>query len=113
MPKISLYLDEDVHLGLGLALRKRGFDVIHAQELDQKGSSDAAQLAHAVAQQRCLLSFNTKDFVLLHNEYAEHDREHWGIIVSRQRPLGEALSKVLKVLQHFSRETMKNRIEFL
>ena len=49
---MSLYLDEDVHWGLSLALRKRGFDVIHAQELDRKGLSDAEQLAYAVEQQR-------------------------------------------------------------
>lgn len=113
MPKTSIYLDEDVHLGLGLALRKRGFDVLHAQELDRKGLSDAEQLAYAVEQRRCLLSFNTKDFVLLHNEYVEHNQEHWGIIVSRQRPIGEALNKVLKILQRYSSESMKNRIEFL
>lgn len=113
MPKTSLYLDEDVHLGLGMALRKRGFDVIHAQELDRKGLSDAEHMANAIEQRRCLLSFNTKDFVLLHNEYAEHEKEHWGIIVSKQRPIGETLSRVLKVLQRFSRQSMKNRIEFL
>lgn len=113
MPKTSLYLDEDVHLGLGMALRKRGFDVIHAQELDRKGLPDVEHLAYAIEQRRCLFSFNTKDFVLLHNEYAEHEKEHWGIIVSKQRPIGETLSRVLKVLQRFSRQSMKNRIEFL
>ena len=33
--KIKLLLDEDVHSGLALALRKRGYDVVHAQELDR------------------------------------------------------------------------------
>ncbi|NUM75464.1 DUF5615 family PIN-like protein [candidate division KSB1 bacterium] len=96
-----------------MALRKRGFDVIHAQERDRKGLSDVEHLAYAIEQRRCLLSFNTKDFVLLHNEYVEHEKEHWGIIVSKQRPIGETLSRVLKVLQRFSRQSMKNRIEFL
>ncbi len=39
--KIKLFLDEDVHSGLAHALRKRGYDVIHAQELDRKGRSDS------------------------------------------------------------------------
>ena len=38
--KIQLFLDEDVHSGLANALRKRGYDVINAQELDRKGRSD-------------------------------------------------------------------------
>ena len=42
--KIQLFLDEDVHSGLAHALRKRGYDVLHAQELDRKGRSDLDQL---------------------------------------------------------------------
>ena len=38
--KIELFLDEDVHSGLAHALRKRGYDAIHAQELERKGRSD-------------------------------------------------------------------------
>ena len=34
--KIELFLDEDVHSGLSHALRKRGYDAIHAQELERK-----------------------------------------------------------------------------
>ena len=35
MAPLRTFLDEDVHSGLAHALRKRGYDVIHAQELDQ------------------------------------------------------------------------------
>ena len=42
--KIELFLDEDVHSGLSHALRKRGYDAIHAQELERKGRSDSDQL---------------------------------------------------------------------
>ena len=33
--KLRLLLDEDVHSGLAHALRSRGYDVVHAQELDR------------------------------------------------------------------------------
>ena len=46
--KIRLFLDEDVHSGLAHALRKRGYDVIHAQELDRKGLFDLDQLFFAI-----------------------------------------------------------------
>jgi len=66
--KIQLFLDEDVHSGLAHALRKRGYDAIHAQELDRNGRSDLDQLFFAIGQERCLFTFNVKDFVILHNE---------------------------------------------
>jgi predicted nuclease of predicted toxin-antitoxin system len=82
--KIELFLDEDVHSGLAHALRKRGYDAIHAQELDRKGRSDSDQLLFAIRQERCLFTFNVKDFVILHNQHAKSQQEHWGIIVSKQ-----------------------------
>jgi len=76
--KIKLFLDEDVQVALAQALRKRGYDVVHAQELNFKGKSDSAQLRYAVKQKRCLLSYNVKDFVLEHNEYIlERKKPFW------------------------------------
>jgi predicted nuclease of predicted toxin-antitoxin system len=111
--KVKLFLDEDVHAGLAIALRKRGYDVYHAQELDGKGRSDSEQLAFAVQDQRCLFTFNVKDLVILHNYYVKNQLDPWGIIVSKQIPLRETLRKTLRLLQKFSKETLKNRIEFL
>ena len=58
--KIKLLIDEDVHLMLADAIRKRGYDVVHVQEIDRKGLSDADQLRLAVSHKRCLFSFNVK-----------------------------------------------------
>lgn len=113
MAKIRLFLDEDIHLSLGDALRKRGFDVLHAQEQNRKGLSDQAQLTHAVWEQRCLFSFNVKDFVVLHNAYLEQGLLHEGIIVSQQIPIGESLRRLLRMLQQYSQDEIKNRLIFL
>ncbi|MBI4551908.1 MAG: DUF5615 family PIN-like protein [Candidatus Latescibacteria bacterium] len=113
MAKLALFLDEDLPLALSIPLRKRGYDVIHAQELERKGRSDADQLRYAVHEHRCLWSWNVKDFVRLHNEYVQTGQDHWGIIVSKQRPVGEALRRILRLLQTFSQEAMRNRLEFL
>lgn len=113
MDKIKLFLDEDVHAVLGTILQKRGFDVEHAQESDRKGRPDSEQLKYAVAQKRCLMTFNMKDYVLLHNEYVHQGQEHWGIIVSKQLPIGETLRRLLSVLQSYNSRNMKNRLLFL
>jgi predicted nuclease of predicted toxin-antitoxin system len=111
--KIKLLLDEDVHLAVAVALRKRGYDVVHVQELDRKGKTDPEQLRYAVEQERCMVSFNMKDFVLLHNHYVQNVQSHFGIIVSKQIPVGTTIHELLKVLQHFSQNSIKNQIQFL
>ena len=59
------------------------------------------------------VTYNVKDFVLLHNEYLESGKEHFGIIVSKHLPIGETLRRLLNVLQRFSKDAIKNQIEFL
>jgi len=111
--KLKLFLDEDIHNGLSHALRQRGFDVVHAQDLERKGKSDSQQLAFAVQEERCLVTFNVRDFVLLHNQYAGQNKEHWGIIVSKQMPPGETLKRLLKKVGFAAQADFKNRIDFL
>jgi hypothetical protein len=111
--KVRLLLDEDVHFSLAIALRKRGFEVLHVQELERKGMTDREQLNFAVVNERCLFSFNVKDFVILHNEYMKSDQEHFGIIVSKQLPIGETLKRLLRLLQIHDQTSIKNRLEFL
>jgi len=111
--KLKLFLDEDIHTGLSHALQQRGYDVVHAQDLKRKGKSDSEQLAFAVQEERCLVTFNVRDFVHLHNQYAGENSEHWGIIVSRQIPIGETLRRLLKKVGLATREDFKNRIDFL
>lgn len=111
--KPRVLLDEDVHFDLARALRLRGFDAAHAQELDQKGRSDAEQLQYAVSQGRCLVTYNVKDFVLLHQEYMAKGQSHCGVVVSKQLPLRETLRRLLRTLSARSSEHMHNRLEFL
>ncbi len=113
MAKVKLLLDEDVHLDLASALRKRGYEAVHIQELSRKGRSDREQIEYAVDQESCIFTFNVKDFVLLHNDYAIAEKEHFGVIVSPQLAIGEALRRLLALLQRSSCESMRNMLEFL
>jgi predicted nuclease of predicted toxin-antitoxin system len=74
--KVKLFLDEDVHADLGQALRLRGYNAVHTQELECKGNSDAVQLSLAVDQERCLFTYNVKDFDILHNQYRQSQKDH-------------------------------------
>lgn len=108
-----LLLDEDVQAGLAEALRRRGLDAVHLQELENKGLADAAVLALAAEQGRCLISYNVRDFVLLHNAYAAEGRPHPGILLGAQRPMGQLLRALLRHLQGHSAADLANRVGFL
>jgi predicted nuclease of predicted toxin-antitoxin system len=49
MAKPKIFIDEDVHDGLGDALRREGFDAITAREAGRKQFSDAEQLEFAIS----------------------------------------------------------------
>jgi len=62
----NIFLDEDVHPGLAIALQRRGVDAIHVRDLSKEGMPDEEQLAEAIRMKRAILSFNQKDFSRLH-----------------------------------------------
>jgi hypothetical protein len=111
--KLRLFLDEDVHAVLAVALRKRGHNAVHALEEKRLGLSDESQLNFAVEQNHCVVTFNVGDFVRLHNRWIEEDREHAGIIVSKQLPVGESLRRLLVLLQKENGESMRGQVRFL
>lgn len=111
--KVRLFLDEDVHTALAVALRKRGYDAIHTLEKNRQGKPDESQLTFAAEDNRCLITFNVGDFVRLHNRWIEEGREHAGIIVSKQLPAGESLRRLLALLQTADAEFMRGQIHFL
>ena len=111
--KLRLFLDEDVHTALAVALRKRGHDAVHTLEEERLGLSDESQLNFATEKNRCLVTFNVGDFVRLHNRWFEAGREHAGIIVSKQLPVGESLRRLLALLQRESGDSMQGQVRFL
>ena len=111
--KIKLLIDEDVHAVLANAMRKRGYDAVNIQELNKKGLSDGELIIEAIKSERTILTFNVKDFVILHNKTVTEKRSHFGIIVSKQLSFSEILKKLLKLLQTTTDETMKDKLEFL
>ena len=95
------------------ALRNRGFDVIHVQEINRKGKSDEEQLLFAKSQSRCLISFNVKDFIKIHEKFSNEGIAHFGIIVSKQIEISQTLQKLLNLLQGKNQDYFMNVVEFL
>ncbi len=111
---IKLYLDEDtISRSLVKALRARHVDVLTAQEAGQMGVPDEAQLDYATSLGRVVFTFNTRDFVQLHNHCLVQGREHTGIIVSNQLQVGVILRHLLRLLDARTASDMQNWLEFL
>jgi predicted nuclease of predicted toxin-antitoxin system len=111
--KLRIFFDEDVHAALAAALRKRGHDAVLALEEKRLGLSDESQLNFATQENRCLVTFNVGDFVRLHNRWIDAGREHAGIIVSKQLPIGEMLRRLLILLQKENEDSMRGQVRFL
>lgn len=106
-------LDEDVQLSVAGALRARGCDAVHVSELGRRGFSDREQFDYAVAEQRCVFTFNVSDFVQLHATWLSEQREHFGIVVSKQRTVGDCLRRLLVLLQTNTVDDVRTQIIFL
>ena len=110
---IKLLIDEDVHLALAEALRRRGHDAAHVREVERLGLADESQLEYAAEQRRCFVTFNVGEFVVWQSEFVHQGRQHSGIIVSAQQPLGRMLREMLAFLQTHSADEVRNQLFFL
>lgn len=107
---IKLYLDEDVHKKIAIALRLKGYDVVSTHEVQKQSFSDYQQLEYAVSEQRAIFTFNAGDFDRLHKEYIKSGKNHFGILLSKQIPIGETINRLTKFLFAYSKEEIRNNI---
>ena len=108
-----LYLDEDVYHGVAVGLRRRGFNVLTTAEAKMIGSSDEKQIHWAIAQRRCLFTFNRGHFAELHASLFAQEKHHYGIIVCRQSGIGWVIHKLCALLSTHSSEDLRDRLIWL
>ncbi len=113
MARPKIFIDEDVHDGLGGAIRREGFDAITAREAGRKQFSNPEQLEFAISQGRAILSFNLVHYEVLAEKYFLEGKEHFGIIVSPRRSLRETMQRVLKLLRESEDVDLENQIFYL
>ena len=110
---VRLYLDEDVHKRVATAIRLRGFDVVSAHEVGHWGFSDEEQLTYAAMEGRAIFTYNSADYLQLHLDWLQRGKEHFGIIVSDQLPIGETVRRLLNMLNRVTADEMRNEICWL
>jgi len=110
---IDLYLDEDVDVLVSGLIRARGFGATTTQEAEQLGNTDAEQLAFAAAQGKTLLTHNRADFEALARQYFEQKQTHPGIIIAVRRKPQELCHRLLKLMNSFTADEMKDQIKYI
>jgi hypothetical protein len=113
MSRIRLYTDEDVYGSVAAKLRESGLDALSTPEAKRLGTSDRLQLEWATSEGRVLLTFNVAHFVELHGKGLTPSRPHAGILVSKQRPIGDLLRRVLALSKVLGMDEMHGRLEYL
>ena len=101
MSRPRLHLDADTSIkALLSALVERGHDVTRTpNDWITSDASDEAQLLAAMAQGRCIFTFNVRDFVVLARNYPRHG----GIVLAAQASW--TLSDLIMALDRLMSET--------
>jgi hypothetical protein len=87
MPRIRVYLDENVPACVQSYLMQRQIPVTTAQHEQTRGFSDEEQLRYATSQGLVLLTTNVRHFHRWHHEFRANGWEHGGIITVPQDDL--------------------------
>ena len=113
MNRIRIFTDEDIHGHVAERLRSSGFDAKSTPEANRTGELDEAQLLWAASEQRVLVTFNVRDFARLHYELIVGGDQHWGIVVSEQRTIGDLVRRLLNLARSLDADAMRCRLEYL
>lgn len=109
----KLYLDENIQGSLPAQLRRHGIDVIATAEAGMLSKSDDEQLAYAATHQRAILTFNVRHFELIHAAYLMAGQAHWGVLLSKEEPVGVLVHRLLRLVNTLSAEDLKNQARWL
>jgi hypothetical protein len=106
---ISFYMDEHVPTTVSEGLRRRGADVLTAQEAGMRGASDEEHLTLAVRQERTIFTQDA-DSLRLHAS----NRVHSGIVYApRGTPLGAMVQALVLIHDVLRPQEMAGRVEFV
>ena len=94
----AFYLDEDA-AGQRTRLEQLGYGFVLATSELRRGSTDAQQLARAQSLGRTLVTFNRRDYLLVHEAWLLAGGHHSGILTSTQYcvDLADAVDEVCRV----------------
>lgn len=100
-------VDEDLSETIASILRAEDIDAVHIRELGLSGADDQEVLDEAARQERCVVTRNRNDFLLLTEFYFKEGRPHYGVLIIPRSYPGDRPSEIAHAIialsQHHSR----------
>jgi hypothetical protein len=107
---LRYYFDQHYPSPIARALRRRGIDVLTAQEAGRCGLPDPDQLAFATANERVMATFDP-DFLALHGAGTPHAGIAW--CVATKYGIGQLVQMLVLLHGVSDRDAMRNCVEYL
>jgi predicted nuclease of predicted toxin-antitoxin system len=107
-------MDHHVHAAITDGLRRRGVEVITAQE-DGATRFDDERLLERATQLGCVLFSQDKDLLILTHRWLQTDREFAGLVYAHQLSvtIGQAVRHLELIAKALDPQEMHNGIEFI
>jgi predicted nuclease of predicted toxin-antitoxin system len=107
-------MDHHVHAAITDGLRRRGVEVITAQE-DGTPRFDDEQLLERATQLGYVLFSQDKDLLILTHRWLQTDREFVGLVYAHQLSvtIGQAVRDLELIAKALDPQDMRNHIEFI
>jgi len=106
---IKFYMDEHVPRAVTEGLRRRGVDVLRAQEAGMLEADDERHLAFALSEGRVIFTQDA-DFLRLHAA----GRPHAGIVYApQQTPIGAIVRGLMLIHDVLNPDDMTSHVEFV
>jgi hypothetical protein len=107
---IRFFFDQHIPSAVARGLRRRGVDVLTAQEVSRCGLPDPDQLQFATAEQRVVMTFDP-DYLALHTNGVAHAGIAW--CPATKYPIGQLIQLLFLLHGVTDRDAMRNCVEYL
>ena len=95
---MKFLVDEDLSEEIASILRAEGVDAVHIRELGLTGAEDREVLDEAAQQERCVVTRNRNDFLMLTEFYFHEGRPHHGVLIIPRSYPGHQTSRIVRAI---------------
>ena len=107
---VRFFFDQHIQLAVAEGLRRRGIDVLTAQDADRCGLPDQDQLVFAAAEQRVMVTFDS-DYLAFHRQGVNHAGIAWAPF--EKYGIGQLIYQLLLLHGVMDTDSMQNHVEYL
>jgi predicted nuclease of predicted toxin-antitoxin system len=110
---IAVLCDEHIPHSVVTALRLRGEQIFHCEDIGHKGFSDTQHFAFAAENNYAFFTYDIADFTTLHTAYINAGKHHAGLLLSAQLPPREVIRRLSVFLQTRNEHEIRDNLWYI